>query len=261
MNDGQLLSAGDGTLNYDAALPAMVGAYLPVGLKGLVAAGLLAALMSSLSSVFNSCSTLVTIDFFKERNPDASERRLVIVGQISTGVLVVIGLLWIPLMENMMSDGGLFKYLQSIQAYISPPIAAVFLFGIITPMVNHKGALSALWTGFVLGCTRLVLEFVSAPDADGNTIYTPAEGSFLEWVVNVNFLHFAIMLFAICSVVHFGVSSWKKVDTSSIRYLTMADRTENILQEASAKKDLLLTGILIIAVIIIWIIFSPFGIA
>ena len=112
----------------DEALPALIGALLPAGLRGLVVAGLLAALMSSLSSVFNSCSTLVTWDIYKKLHPGASERRLVLVGQVVTAILVILGLLWIPFMKLI--SGKLYQYLQSVQAYISPPLAAEFLIGV-----------------------------------------------------------------------------------------------------------------------------------
>ena len=110
---------GDGA----AALPVMVQAMLPAGLRGLVAAGILSALMSSLSSVFNSCSTLITLDIYKKYKPNTSEKKLVRVGQIATLFLVAIGILWIPFQESL-SAGGLFKYIQGIQAYVAPPIAA-----------------------------------------------------------------------------------------------------------------------------------------
>jgi SSS family solute:Na+ symporter len=111
----------------DKALPVLIDALLPVGIKGLVLAGLLAALMSSLSAVFNSCSTLITIDIYKQLHPTAAEKRLVLVGQVATVALVILGLLWIPFMKFI--SGELYKYLQSVQAYISPPIAAVFCWG------------------------------------------------------------------------------------------------------------------------------------
>ena len=96
-----------------------MGALLPAGLRGLVVAGLLAALMSSLSSVFNSCSTLVTFDIYRKINPGASEKKLVLVGQITTLLLVLVAFLWIPFMKKI--SGQLYQYLQSVQAYISPP--------------------------------------------------------------------------------------------------------------------------------------------
>jgi SSS family solute:Na+ symporter len=137
--------------NPDQALPAMITGFLPVGIKGIAIAGLLAALMSSLSSAFNSSSTLFTIDFYRESRPNASEKELVRVGQIATVVLVLVSLGWIPFMRTLMG-GGIFHYLQSIQAYISPPIAAVFLLGLYFRWINATGAIVALWTGFGIFC-------------------------------------------------------------------------------------------------------------
>ena len=163
-------------------------ALLPAGLRGVVVAGLLAALMSSLSSVFNSCSTLVTFDIYRKLRPATSDRKLVVVGQVATGVLVVLALLWIPLMSRI--SGQLYQYLQSVQAYISPPIAAVFLLGLFWTRVNARGAMASLGTGFVLGALRLVLEL------NGGAM-TGVVHSF----ATMNFLHFAAMLFAICVAV------------------------------------------------------------
>jgi len=173
----------------DQALPALIGTLLPSGLRGLVVAGLLAALMSSLSSVFNSCSTLITWDVYRKLHPGASERTLVIVGQVATVVLVGLGLLWIPMMKLI--SGQIYQYLQSVQAYISPPIAAVFLIGIFWKRVNASGAIAALGTGFVLGMLRLVLELNKSSLGDGP----------LAWIAGINFLHFAILLFVVCSLV------------------------------------------------------------
>jgi SSS family solute:Na+ symporter len=161
--------------------------------KGLVIAGLLAALMSSLSSVFNSCSTLVTIDLYQRLRPAASERQLVVVGQVATGVLVIFGLAWIPMMENF--SGGLFVYLQKVQAYISPPIAAVFLLGVLWPRLNASGAAISLAVGFVLGMLRMVFE-----------IYPHRASGLMGDMVQLNFLHFAAFLFVVCSAVLIAVS-------------------------------------------------------
>lgn len=183
----------------DQALPVLVGALLPVGLRGLVVAGLLAALMSSLSSVFNSCSTLVTWDVYKKLRPAATERRLVWVGRVATAVLVVLGLLWIPLL-TVIGQGTLYTYLQSVQAYISPPIAAVFLLGIAWSRINAPGAIASLLAGFVLGMLRLVLEILNGAGRDGL-----GEGP-LAYFAEINFLHFAVLLFVLCVVVLVGVS-------------------------------------------------------
>ena len=135
----------------DQALPTMVMTLLPVGLKGLVAAGLLAALMSSLSSVFNSSSTLFTMDIYRRFDPNADSHRLVVVGQIATAVIVALALLWIPFMDLI--SGQLFTYVQSVQAYISPPIAAVFLGGILWKRANAAGAIGTL-VGWVRAWAR-----------------------------------------------------------------------------------------------------------
>ena len=179
----------------DAALPTLIRELLPPGLRGLVVAGFLAALMSSLSSVFNSCSTVVTWDIYKKLRPQATERRLVLVGQVSTAVLVLLGLLWIPLMKHI--AGQLYVYLQSVQSYIAPPIAAVFLFGLCWKRLNAKGAMTALLAGFVLGAGRLILEL--------NRNHLDDQG-FVYQIATMNFLHFAILLFVICSALLFAVS-------------------------------------------------------
>ena len=173
----------------DEALPSLIGTLLPVGVKGLVVAGLLAALMSSLSSVFNSCSTLITWDIYRKLRPDAKERNLVLVGQLSTVALVGMGLAWIPMMKLI--SGQIYQYLQSVQAYIAPPIAAVFLLGVFWRRVNSPGAIASLLTGFVLGIARLVAELNKSALGDG----------WLFWYADINFLHFAIFLFVICAVV------------------------------------------------------------
>jgi SSS family solute:Na+ symporter len=173
----------------DQALPALIGALLPAGLRGLVCAGLLAALMSSLSSVFNSCSTLVTWDIYKKLHPQASERQLVWVGQLVTAGLVLVGILWIPFMQGI--SGQLYTYLQSVQAYISPPIASVFLLGIFFRRFTAQGALAALGCGFVLGSLRLILELNRAALPQG----------FFYRLATLNFLHFAALLFAISSAI------------------------------------------------------------
>jgi SSS family solute:Na+ symporter len=179
----------------DSAYPILVTRLLPIGFKGLVLAGMLAALMSSLASAFNSCSTLLTWDVYRKMKPDASEARLVFVGRVTTVILVILGLAWIPFMKYVSPQ--LYIYLQSVQAYIAPPIAACFLLGILSPRLNGRGALAALWTGFVLGFARLVLELSKAslnPD------------SLWAWYAGINFLHFAALLFLLCSLILIVVS-------------------------------------------------------
>lgn len=183
----------------DQALPALVQQVLPVGIRGLVVAGLLAALMSSLSSVFNSTSTLITWDIYRELKPAASERELVWVGRAATVGLTAAGFAWIPFMDSISTT--LYQYLQSVQSYIAPPIAAVFLLGLAWKRINAQGAMSALLIGFVLGATRLILELVNGGEQEGL-----AAGTVWEAIAEFNFLHVAIVLFVICVVIMIAVS-------------------------------------------------------
>ncbi|MGH7545219.1 MAG: sodium:solute symporter, partial [Gemmatimonadota bacterium] len=193
------LFADIGGPTADQAFPTLVTRILPIGLKGLVIAGLLAALMSSLASVFNSCSTLITWDFYRKLHPGASERRLVLVGRVATSVLVVLGLLWIPFMKYI--SGQLYIYLQSVQAYIAPPIAACFLLGLFFRRLNGAGAISALLSGFVLGGLRLGLELANGPQKMGL-----ADGTLWAWIAEINFLHYAVLLFVVCTAILVAVS-------------------------------------------------------
>lgn len=247
----------------DQALPTLIGTLLPVGLKGLVVAGLLAALMSSLSSVFNSCSTLVTWDIYKKLHPEATERTLVWVGQISTIALVGFGLLWIPMMQLI--SGQIYQYLQSVQAYISPPIAAVFLIGIFWQRVNSQGAIASLIVGFVLGIGRLIAE-----------INKEALGGFLFWYSDINFLHFAIFLFVVCTAVlvlvslvtpapshrHVAGLTFQTAEQQPERAEAFAipDADEHMPEFKSnpvwRRRDLQLSVVLVVIVGIIWLYFT-----
>ena len=186
-------------LNGDIAYPTMIINLLPTGLVGLMIAALLAALMGAMSSVFNSASTLVTLDFYKKIKPDASEKSLVNFGRIMTGVMVLLGLLWVPFIHLISSQ--LYIYLQSVQAYISPPIASCFILGILWPRMNSQGAISSLMTGFVLGTVRFVAEIMDRVGA-GHQIESPI----VRWIIDMNFLHYAIFMFIVCSAVLIGVS-------------------------------------------------------
>lgn len=168
----------------DQSLPTLIGALLPAGIKGLVVAGLLASLMSSLSAVFNSCATIVTMDLYRRIAPNASEHRLLRVGQLTTVGVVGLSLLWIPFIGVLSS--GLYRYVQNMQSYIAPPIAAVFLVGVLWKRANSAGAMAALLIGFMLGAGRLLLEMNKSS----------LTGIWTE-VVKINFLHFALILFVV----------------------------------------------------------------
>ncbi|MEH6619860.1 sodium:solute symporter [Maribacter arcticus] len=240
--------------NADQALPAMINGFLPSGLKGLAIAGLLAALMSSLSSAFNSSSTLLTIDFYQKYKPMATQKDLVSFGRIATVVLVIVSLGWIPFMKSLMG-GGIFHYLQSVQAYISPPIAAVFLFGLFYKWINAKGAIVSLWVGFAVGVFRLVAEFLS----NEGTIQVN-EGSFLGVFLGINFLHFALFLFLLCAVILMVVSKMGQPQPSEmLELVTFKRRSER--PKVKWSSDATLTVILIGLVLALWWLFSTWGIA
>jgi SSS family solute:Na+ symporter len=203
----------------DYAYPTLVLNLLPTGLVGLVMAALLAAVMGAMSSVFNSASTLVTLDFYKKIRPEASERQLVNFGRIATGGMVLLGLLWVPFIHLLSAQ--LYIYLQSVQAYISPPIAACFVFGILWPRLNGQGAISSLLVGFVMGASRFVFEVL-----DKTAQY---KSGAIRWLVDMNFLHYAIFMFVVCSVVLIGVSMiYPAPDEKKIVGLTFATVGEKL---------------------------------
>ncbi len=179
--------------SHDQAFAAIMAHVLPPGLRGLVAAGLLAALMSSLASVFNSTSTLFTVDVYKKLFPDTSEERLVTIGRIATTIIVFLGIAWIPIMQRV--SGVLYEYLQSVQSYIAPPITATFLLGIFWKRINAKGALATLIGGFFLGMSRLIAELMK-----------DSLSGFMHFWATINFMHFAILLFVISVIICITVS-------------------------------------------------------
>lgn len=181
----------------DEALPTLIASsILPSGLKGLVIAGILAALMSSLASFFNSTATLFTMDFYRHFRPEASERKLVLVGRLATTGIVVTALLWVPLTKLI--SNNLYIYLQSVQAYIAPPITALFLIGIFWRRITGTGALWSLIVGGILGAFRLFLEVLQ----HSGMALPPG----LTWLVGINFLHFAILLFVVSASLLIGIS-------------------------------------------------------
>src|SRR5256712_6006566 len=208
----------------DFAYPTLVLNLLPVGLVGLVMAALLAAVMGAMSSVFNSASTLVTLDFYKKLRPQASEKQLVNFGRIATGIMVLLGLLWVPFIGYISNQ--LYIYLQSVQAYISPPISACFILGILWPRLNGSGAIASLLTGFVMGATRFVMEL--ADRASGSHYSSPAA----RWPIDMNFLHYAIFMFIVCAVVLVGVSLMTPAPDrkrlAGLTFATVDDKIETV---------------------------------
>jgi len=212
-----------------ASFALMVRYVMPVGLRGLVVAGLLAALMSSLAGAFNASSTLFTIDFYQKLRPKATQHQLVWIGRLATTILVLIGLLWIPVIRG---GKGLYDYLQGVQGYLAPPIFVVFFFGVFMKRLNAKGCLSALVVGFMLGVFRLIVDTpVTLKLAGFENGYT--EGS-LFWIVNnIYFQYYSLIIFVVSVVVMIGVSYMTEAPaTEKIRDLTFATMTEDYKTES-----------------------------
>jgi SSS family solute:Na+ symporter len=153
------------TINSDLVFATLVRELLPTGIRGLIVACLLAALMSSLASLFNSSASLFTVDIYEKLRPGRSAKHLLTVGRIATAAVVVLGVLWIPVMQKV-QGGGLYQYLQNVQGYLAPSITAVFLLGLFWKRINATGAVWGLGAGFVLGMIKLTLQ----------TFYGAAEG-------------------------------------------------------------------------------------
>ena len=171
-------------------------------MRGLVVAGLLAALMSSLAGAFNACSTLFTMDFYQKFRPQASQHQLVWIGRVATTVMVLIGLLWIPVIQGAK---GLYDYLQGVQGYLAPPIFAVFFLGVFKKRLNAKGCLAALVVGFLLGVFRLAVD-TPVPLGMAGFEHGYAPGSFLWIVNNIYFQYYSVLIFLVCVVVMIVVS-------------------------------------------------------
>lgn len=225
----------------DQAFPVLMSNLLPAGLRGLVAAGLLAALMSSLASVFNSCSTLFTLDIYKKLHPTKPEKELVRIGQIATVVVVFMGILWIPII-TMLSD-GLYEYLQKVQSYLAPPIAAIFLLGIFWDRINARGAFATLVGGFILGFVKLFLEL-------SQDSLTP--GSIIHSFATINWLVFGVYFFAICICLAIGFSlTAPRPSSAQLAGLTMGSVTAEQKAENRASYGIgdILATVLVLGVI------------
>ncbi|MGB3144275.1 MAG: sodium:solute symporter [Maribacter sp.] len=241
-----------GELHWDSpdeAFPVLMSNLLPSGLRGLVAAGLLAALMSSLASVFNSCSTLFTVDIYKKLNPNTPEKKLVRTGQIATVFVVIVGIIWIPIMANI--SGVLYEYLQSVQAYIAPPITAVFILGIFYKRINATGAFATLIMGIVVAFLRIALELIKGNlDPDG----------FLYHLGAMNFLSFGAWFFLFCLIFLVVVSLLTKApDREQIVNLTFGTITEEEKKNNKASYswvDIAISILVIIIVIAVMIFFN-----
>lgn len=155
---------GAKVIDGDKVFPTLVQNLLPVGFRGLVVAGMIAALMSSLASLFNSVSTLFTVDVYQKLKPETSQKKLVFIGRTTTVVMTALGLLWLPIMKAI-AGGGLYQYIQAVQSFLAPPIVAVFVMGLVWKRMNLRGAVWGLSLGFILGMAKLVCNIIWGGDA------------------------------------------------------------------------------------------------
>ncbi|XP_040449330.1 sodium/glucose cotransporter 5 isoform X3 [Falco naumanni] len=180
-------------------MPGMISRVLYPGLRGLMIAVMMAALMSSLTSIFNSSSTLFTMDIWRKLRPGAGERELLLVGRVVTVVLVALSVVWIPILQSS-SGGQLYVYIQAVTSYLAPPVTAVFILAVFWPRANEQGAFWGLMAGLVLGLARMGLELVHPPPRCGVPDRRP-------WLLaDIHYLHFAMLLCAATGTIVVGGS-------------------------------------------------------
>jgi SSS family solute:Na+ symporter len=241
-----LLDANGDVIRDEAqkAFPLLVATVLPAGVRGIVVAGLLAALMSSLAGVFNASATLFTMDFYSKLRPGVSQHRLVWIGRVATTVMVVIGLLWIPVIQG---GKGLYDYLQGVQAYLAPPIFVVFFLGVFFKRLNAKGALAALVVGFLLGLMRLAID-TPVKMGMGGFEDGYAQGSLL-WIVNNTFFqYYSIVILLVCVVVMVGVSG--------LTFETVTDAQRSESRRSWGRGDVIASVTVLLAILAAYLYFT-----
>ncbi|MDZ7302383.1 MAG: sodium:solute symporter [candidate division KSB1 bacterium] len=234
------------------AFPLLVAHVMPIGIRGMVVAGLLAALMSSLAGAFNASSTLFTIDFYSRLRPTASQQHLVWIGRVATTVMVLIGLMWIPVIRG---GKGLYDYLQGVQAYLAPPIFVVFFLGVFNKRLNSKGCLAALIVGFLMGLFRLAVD-TPVKMVQG---FAYTQGSFFWIVNNIFFQYYSLLITIVCIVVMVVVSYMTEVPAyERIRSLTYATMTEEDRKQSRASwnaKDVLASAVVLAIILAAYLYF------
>ncbi len=232
-----------GRVDSDGAFPVLVREILPLGIKGVVVGGMMAALMSSLASLFNSSATLFTVDFYKKYRPQSTEKHLVLVGRIATATVVGLGLVWIPLMTGL--GNVLYEYLQDVQSLIAPGIAAVFIVGVFSKKATGKAGLWGLIISFILGIFRLVVKVVyfALLDKGGETLkeyiatgtvpsYWSGLPVLLMKFLAINWLHYCVFLFLLTFVAIWLISLFtKKPAAEQIQGLTFGSATAEQIEE------------------------------
>jgi len=241
--------------NAQAAFPLLVKHALPVGVRGIVVAGLLAALMSSLAGVFNASATLFTMDFYSRLHKGVSQHQLVWIGRIATGVMVLIGLIWVPVIKE---SRGLYDYLQGVQAYLAPPIFVVFFLGVFNKRLNGAGCLATLLVGFSLGLFRLGVDTPVSLGWAGLENGYP-EGSLLWIVNNMFFQYYSLVIFLVCVVVMFVVSYMTsppvEEQISGLTYGTITDAHRASSRASWDWRDVAASGLVLVIILAAYLYF------
>jgi solute:Na+ symporter, SSS family len=238
-----------------AAFPLMVQHVMPSGLRGVVVAGLLAALMSSLAGVFNASSTLFTMDFYRKLHPRASQAQLVWIGRVATTVMVLIALVWIPVIQGAK---GLYDYLQGVQGYLGPPIFTVFFLGVFMKRVNAQGCLWALLIGFFLAIFRLAVDTPVSLRLAGFQDGYPA-GSFLWVVNNIYFQYYSLLIFLICVstmiVVSYATPPPAERSISGLTYATVTAEQKRETRRSWNQRDVITSAAVLLLILIAYVYF------
>jgi SSS family solute:Na+ symporter len=248
MMGGQIVAPIDG----DQVFPTLVKLLLPVGIRGLIVACLLAALMSSLASLFNSSASLFTVDIYEKIRPGQSEQHLLMVGRIATATVVGLGIIWIPVMAKI-SGGGLYQYLQSVQGYLAPPITAVFFLGLFWKRINSVGATWGLAGGFVLGMIKLTIQAFFGKGKIENPAWLAAIGDF-------NFLYATGILFAASAalivVASFLTPPPPEEKTKGLTYGSIHQEAAEEIRQSWDAGNKLMVAVILLAVLGMYLYFS-----
>jgi len=237
-------------INGDEAYPVLLSSnIIPSGVRGFIIAGFLGAMMSSLSASFNTISELYTIDFYKPGHPNASERTLVLVGRMVTIFIVVFVLLIVPFVKVI--NNQIYIFLQSTQAFISAPITAVFIIGLLFKKIKSKSAFIGLIIGEFFGLSRFVIELMMKSNLISNKI--------LLAYAKINYLHFAIFLFLITSLMIFVFNYLFQSEydlNASKNFFSMGMQSSSIdIRMQNIKMNILISGVILILTIGLWYLF------
>jgi SSS family solute:Na+ symporter len=232
----------------DEAFGSMVKFVLPAGVKGIVTIGFISALVASLAAFFNSCATLYTVDFYKPKHPEASEKKLVWTGRLATWTVVILGLVWIPVMMGL---GSLYAYLQDVQSLLAPALVAVFVLGIFSKKITPKAGEAGIIAGFVIGMIRLACNIFK------DSLNSIDAISSLGWFWNTNWLVFEVFLLLFIILMMVMVSFFTpQANEEKLKGITFA--TQSAEQKAETKRSwnwvdvLTSAGVVLICALFYW---------